>query len=274
MLSGFRSEGRSRTPASRSRVDRPGVGQEPPGPLRDRRRQRDARRPSASSTARASSSRSCRPRPGARALVVRSERTLFDQRRRQRAHQEEPTFARAPGSLSLLARRELPWLLPGLFTRSHRRQTNHFTWGVLKAHTRNTADGEVRLRSKDPRDRPEIDFHYFDEGSPGGREDLEAVVEGVVTVRRVMKRLGAEVVREVSPGPAVETREQICASFVSRPRLGTSRLVHQQDRPGERSDVRRRQPLQGARHPRPPRRRRLGLPTDPGLLHRRERLHR
>jgi choline dehydrogenase len=100
---------------------------------------------------------------------------------------------------------------PG-YSRDLTADKRHFTWGVLKAHTRNTA-GEVRLRSADPRDKPEIDFRYFDEGSPGGRDDLAAVVEGVVTVRNVMKRLGADVAREVSPGPEVQTREQI-ASFV------------------------------------------------------------
>ncbi|APR78651.1 Choline dehydrogenase [Minicystis rosea] len=88
----------------------------------------------------------------------------------------------------------------------------HFTWGVLKAHTNNTA-GEVRLRSADPRDRPEIDFHYFKEGSPGAEEDLEAVVEGVVTVRRLMARAKGLVKREIVPGPEVSTRADI-ARFV------------------------------------------------------------
>ena len=60
---------------------------------------------------------------------------------------------------------------PG-YSRDLSADKRHFTWGVLKAHTRNTA-GRVRLRSADPRDRPEIDFRYFDEGSPGGREDLD-----------------------------------------------------------------------------------------------------
>jgi choline dehydrogenase len=84
----------------------------------------------------------------------------------------------------------------------------HFTWGVLKAHTHNTA-GEVRLKSADPRDRPAIDFHYFNEGSPGFERDLDAVVEGVVTVRRVMSKLGKAVVREISPGPSISSREDI-----------------------------------------------------------------
>jgi choline dehydrogenase len=96
---------------------------------------------------------------------------------------------------------------PG-FSRDLESDHHHFTWGVLKGHTRNTG-GEVRLRSADPRDRPEIDFHYFKEASAGGDEDLEAVVEGVVTVRRIMAELGAAVKREVVPGPEVKTREEI-----------------------------------------------------------------
>jgi choline dehydrogenase len=93
---------------------------------------------------------------------------------------------------------------PG-FSRDLEADHRHFTWGVLKAHTRNTA-GEVRLRSRDPRDRPAIQFNYFEEG---GDEDLEAVVEGVVTVRRLMASLGDKVRREVVPGPEVRTRADI-----------------------------------------------------------------
>lgn len=88
----------------------------------------------------------------------------------------------------------------------------HFTWGVLKAHTHNTA-GEVRLSSADPRDPPDIDFHYFDGASAGNEQDLDAVVEGVLTARRMMRWLGDKVAREVLPGPEVATREQI-AQFV------------------------------------------------------------
>ncbi len=84
----------------------------------------------------------------------------------------------------------------------------HFTWGVLKAHTNNRA-GEVRLKSSDPRDTPDIHFRYFHEGSPGWREDLAAVVEGVTTVRRIMRSAGDAVVRELVPGPEVDTPEAI-----------------------------------------------------------------
>ena len=51
---------------------------------------------------------------------------------------------------------------------------DHFTWLVLKAHTRNSG-GEVTLRSNDPRDTPQINFKYFGEGNDlnKGQEDLQ-----------------------------------------------------------------------------------------------------
>ncbi len=93
---------------------------------------------------------------------------------------------------------------PG-YSRDLEADHHHFTWGVLKAHTRNTA-GEVRLRSGDPRDRPAVDFHSFAQGAD---EDVEAVVEGVVTARRLMATLGDVVKREVVPGPEVQSRAEI-----------------------------------------------------------------
>ena len=80
----------------------------------------------------------------------------------------------------------------------------HFSWCVLKAHTANRA-GEVRLRSSDPRDPPSIDFRYFDEG---GEDDLDAVIEGVRTARRIMRRVG-DLAREVRPGPAIGSRRDL-----------------------------------------------------------------
>jgi choline dehydrogenase len=57
---------------------------------------------------------------------------------------------------------------------------NYLTWAVLKAHTENRA-GTVKLASANPREMPEINFHYFDdlEGAEWWREDLSAVVDGV-----------------------------------------------------------------------------------------------
>src|SRR5215210_5120693 len=64
------------------------------------------------------------------------------------------------------------------------RTKNYLTWAVLKAHTNNTA-GTVRLKSGDPRDRPEINFHYFSEGNDATGQDLDAAVAGVQFLREI-----------------------------------------------------------------------------------------
>jgi choline dehydrogenase len=82
---------------------------------------------------------------------------------------------------------------------------DHFTWLVLKAHTRNSG-GEVTLRSNDPLDTPKINFKYFEEGNDPnkGREDLDAMMEAVAFIRNVMKPLTAEgQAEEIWPGPQV-----------------------------------------------------------------------
>jgi choline dehydrogenase len=85
---------------------------------------------------------------------------------------------------------------------------DYFTWAVLKAHTVNRA-GQVLLRSDDPRDPPNVDFHYFDEGTDTAGADLEAVVDGVQIARDLMARAGDLMAEEVWPGPSVQTREQV-----------------------------------------------------------------
>ncbi|MDN5934622.1 MAG: GMC family oxidoreductase N-terminal domain-containing protein [Nitrosospira sp.] len=84
---------------------------------------------------------------------------------------------------------------------------NAFTWAILKGHTTNTA-GRVTLRSGDPRDVPDINFHYFSEGTNAG-EDLESLVAGVETVRNIIRRCDDVVDEEVLPGPEVRDREDI-----------------------------------------------------------------
>jgi choline dehydrogenase len=85
---------------------------------------------------------------------------------------------------------------------------NRFTWAVLKAHTSNRG-GRVTLHSADPRATPEIVFHYFEEGTDRAGEDLEAVVEGVLFARSIMKAAGPLVRSELVPGANVRTREQL-----------------------------------------------------------------
>ena len=84
-----------------------------------------------------------------------------------------------------------------------------YTWAVLKAHTRNTAGG-VTLRTGNPWDTPEINFRYFDEGSPGGDKDLQAMVDGIEFVRHINDSAHPMLsffgdVKEDVPGPDVDT---------------------------------------------------------------------
>lgn len=79
---------------------------------------------------------------------------------------------------------------------------------VLKAHTENRA-GSVTLRSADPRDVPQIDFRYFDEGSAGWQDDLTAVAEGVGIARRIAARLGETVAEELLPGKDADVEQFI-----------------------------------------------------------------
>ena len=109
--------------------------------------------------------------------------------------------------MSLLARFE--GYFPGyskLISGDH----DYLTWVILKAHTRNRA-GTVKLTSADPRDLPEINFRYFDEGSDDTDEDLNAVVDGVKFVRGVCADLIKEklIVKEELPGDRVQSDEEL-----------------------------------------------------------------
>lgn len=93
-----------------------------------------------------------------------------------------------------------------------------FTWLILKGHTKNKA-GTVKLRSTDPRDTPDIDFHYFDEGDVANGEaahDREAMIRAVGFVRDIARKsrtlLGAPFFGrfdEVSPGPDAATADEV-----------------------------------------------------------------
>jgi choline dehydrogenase len=62
---------------------------------------------------------------------------------------------------------------------------NLLTWLVMKAHTKNRA-GTVTLRTTDSRQVPEINFHYFYEGTDRDEgEDLDALVEGFKFIRKI-----------------------------------------------------------------------------------------
>ncbi len=96
------------------------------------------------------------------------------------------------------------------YSRQIKEHLNYLTWAVLKAHTKNRA-GEVLLASNDPKDRPYINFRYFEEGSDTDGEDLDSVVAGVKFVRKLVAPLreGGVFAQEELPGEDVQTDEQL-----------------------------------------------------------------
>jgi choline dehydrogenase-like flavoprotein len=84
-----------------------------------------------------------------------------------------------------------------------RRRHDCLTWVVLKAHTNNRG-GVVTITSPDPRVRPTINFHYFEEGTDASCDDLQAVVDGIGLVRRMSDGMRPDViVEEEMPGSHV-----------------------------------------------------------------------
>lgn len=100
------------------------------------------------------------------------------------------------------------------YSRLFSEHLNYLTWAILKAHTVNRA-GEVTLRSADPRDVPEINFHYFEEGSDTRGEDLDSVVDGIKFVRTMTADLKKKklIAEEELPGEHVQSDEDL-KSFV------------------------------------------------------------
>jgi choline dehydrogenase-like flavoprotein len=89
---------------------------------------------------------------------------------------------------------------------------DYLTWAVLKGHTINRA-GEVTLDPADPlnpRRRPVINFHYFEEGDDKSEEkDLEAVVDGVEFVRKMTSCMRELIEREELPGDDADSRAEV-----------------------------------------------------------------
>ena len=81
------------------------------------------------------------------------------------------------------------------------------SWAILKGHTTNSA-GTVRIRSSNPRETPDIRFHYFEEGN-GSIDDLESVVDGLLFVRHLAKNYQHMIEAEEIPGPHIQSREEL-----------------------------------------------------------------
>ncbi|MCX7279201.1 MAG: GMC family oxidoreductase N-terminal domain-containing protein [Burkholderiales bacterium] len=119
--------------------------------------------------------------------------------RRSSSNQPEPDIF----CMALPARFE--GYAPG-FSQLIRQHSDRLTWAVLKAHTLNRA-GRISLRSADPRDTPQVNFHYFEEGSDTQGSDLQAVVQAIRFVRGLTAPLLARglIAEECLPGPQVQT---------------------------------------------------------------------
>lgn len=87
---------------------------------------------------------------------------------------------------------------------------DYLSWIILKGRTANHA-GTVTLQSADPRDPPRVNFRYFDEGSDGGEQDLDAVVDGVKFVRRISADLVKRglIAGEHLPGGRVQSDDEL-----------------------------------------------------------------
>ena len=87
---------------------------------------------------------------------------------------------------------------------------NYLTWAILKAHTINRG-GEVTLHTTDPRDPPDIDFHYFEEGTDTNGADLNAVVDGIRFVRTMTAGLKKDglIAEEELPGEKVQSDDDL-----------------------------------------------------------------
>jgi choline dehydrogenase len=96
------------------------------------------------------------------------------------------------------------------YSRLFAENLDYLTWAILKAHTNNRG-GEVTLRSRDPRDAPQVNFHYFEEGSAGSEQDLDSVVDGILFARKLSEPLRQQgmIAEEVLPGPGCDSQEKL-----------------------------------------------------------------
>lgn len=98
--------------------------------------------------------------------------------------------------------------------------TKFWSWVILKAHEANHA-GTVTLRSANPRDVPNINFNYFDTGSPNYQSDLQAMVEGIEFTREIYGNISApyDKFTEVYPGSNTTTTAGL-ESFIEKESWG------------------------------------------------------
>jgi choline dehydrogenase len=98
------------------------------------------------------------------------------------------------------------WGSSGFYPGFSRRQPAPLMWGssIVRMQTANPS-GSIRLRSRDPRQAPEINFNFFAENA---ETDLQALAEGVSLIMRALDNAGLPYT-VVSPNPEVEMRQSL-----------------------------------------------------------------
>lgn len=88
------------------------------------------------------------------------------------------------------------------------KKKDYLSWVLLKAYTNNNR-GEIKLVNNNPKKRPDINFHYFEEGSDTAGDDLNGMIEGVKVLRTLSGSASELVSYEVIPGGSTVTDEDI-----------------------------------------------------------------
>lgn len=105
-------------------------------------------------------------------------------------------------------------------------QRNLWTWVILKAYTDNNL-GTVNLRSIDPFDVPDINFHSFSEGPPGYVSDIDALCETVQRMREIngkIKGMKAEIQPGDKPDGSDDLRKWVQDEAWGHHACGTCRI--------------------------------------------------
>lgn len=84
---------------------------------------------------------------------------------------------------------------------------NYWTWATLKSHPRNNA-GTVKLRSADPLDVPDINFHYFDTGNGDYDADLNQIISAIKVTRKAIANQSTAYT-EVLPGSQFQSDDDL-----------------------------------------------------------------
>ncbi|KAL1656399.1 hypothetical protein SLS61_000862 [Didymella pomorum] len=119
------------------------------------------------------------------------------------------------------------WGDSGFYPGFSRRQAVPEMWGtsIVKMQTANPS-GTIRLRSRDPRQAPEINFNFFAENA---ETDLQALAEGVKLMMRAYDEVALPYT-VVSPNPEVDMHQALMDEAFSHHASSSCRMGPVQDR--------------------------------------------